>query len=265
MDLYYCAYGGTEIIGCAACSNLQIGCENPPAPQGPHSSNIPRQPINPCDQSSDWNFYSTPLGLFQATLLPCSSELRITQFSDSGAGQWSFDLTQQNEGTFRPFTMTPGRTAETYVAGRIEETMFTAIYRIDIGWSGGAPNLTTTIVSLGNTIGDIVGLEYAKQLNNQLAVFDYTKASIWYVDTGGVTPPTLVAESVSIPELLDVGSMGKRIVKWEIGGQQLPALLLLLQEDCLLDTSYQGGTNSTLFIIDSLGDGSIDDIETISL
>jgi hypothetical protein len=262
---YYCVYGGTGTIACAECTMLTINCESIPGVASAPSPVLPRPPVDPCSRIMDWTFYTTTRGLFEASLFPCNSELHITQYDDSGASQWEFDLSSQPEGTFRPLTMVAGRNAEVFVAGRIEGSTESAIYQIDFGWSGASPTLTTTLIYLGAAVGDILGLEYVKQLNNKLAVFDYTNAAVWYVDTTGVLAPVLVANPASHSALLGVRSMGKRGVKWGPSGQKQPALILLFQEAELLDVSSTNETVPTLLLTDILGDGTIDDAETILL
>ncbi|KAA3615189.1 MAG: hypothetical protein DWQ01_00255 [Planctomycetota bacterium] len=173
----------------------------------PPSTVVPRSPLALTHFPRDKRGMNTPAGFFQAYLEPARRGITMVRHLGGGGGGIFFvDLSFQAEGTFLPFALDLADSAGLFIAGRIEETGLTAIYRFDFSWSPGGPVFHSQLIYMGQEIGDVVSLVSTKSLNGSLAVFDYTWARISYVKVADGDLRHLVDFS-SQPELLQMQGM----------------------------------------------------------
>jgi len=106
--------------------------------------------------------------------------------------------------------MTAAEEEEVFIAGRLEDSSQSAIYRVEVHWDGQRPELSWSPVYLGSGLGDVTALAWYPELEGRLALFDYTHARLAYLSLEGGSVQILAAPE-KYPALLGMAGMWTRL------------------------------------------------------
>ncbi len=182
-------------------------------------------------------------------------KLFIKRITPTQTESWEYTLSSLLPASVEATKMTSGRSRELFFSARNLVAGTGLLIQCDVGWDGSAPTLVFTTLAEQAEIGDVTAVQDMSELNNSIALFDFTNAKIWYVNklTGA---SQMVASSIQVPELLNFQGMLSGPL-WDEAKTTLTGVdhwLGLSQNSILMNLGHE----EFLLLEDFNGDGSID-------
>lgn len=255
----FCKNGGTGPL--ANC------CVNPDPswdeiiPPSPPPSIFPRNPLGLLEIFGSEVGFSDNTGSWNIILSASDDLLNIIRTKKAAHGAWSYDLGTLIDSSFDAQFVTAGAKRQLFVAGRNRISLFGELYRLDFGWSQGAPEITVTSIYSGSGFGDVVSMGFTGGWNNSVAIFDWTEAKIVRVNimSGALT---VVADRATYPSLEQMASM--RIVPVFDMSLQETGFSYQLQDQQDYDSLNFGSFRKRVTFLDIGGDDSFEDVIVIT-
>jgi len=261
---YYCVYDGKEPLPDCGCSILHFLCPmiaRSPLNIYPNYQAVPlfpRGPVDPGTLTATHAFYGSLNGFFEAGLYPASigGELMVSRFDGVTWSQWSFSVSNQQEGTFIPLVLTYGGVERVFMTGRIHETGKTILYDVNIHWNGVAPVPSFKALYYGTGLGDITGLGFLSEAPDTIIAFDWTNARLSYITISSGTVAYL-ANRTTYPDLALM--IGLQVRPGKKSNGTVDSIGMFLQPVQVYQNQPQGWPGMIeLRFLDRFGDGTID-------
>jgi len=238
-------------------------CVNPPNPCPPKTPPLP--PLDPAPRSDMGDDdllgssagYSDNTGSWSALLDATMDFLYIHRSHPLATGEWEYSLDSVISSSFDAQFLVGGNKRQLYIGGRNEVNGNGELYRLDLGWSQGAPALSVTTIYSGAGFGDVISMGFTGSQNNSIAIFDWTNAQLVGVDvmTGQVT---VLAGPGVVPELEEMASMMVMDL-YDLNGN-VTGLVYSFQDHSDYDHSFFESTRKRLTMFDEGADGSFEEI-----
>lgn len=255
----FCESGGTGPL--ANCCVNPAPAWNEIIPPSPPPSIFPRNPLGLLEIFGSSVGFADNTGSWTIILAAGEDLLNINRTKKGAHGAWAFDLGVLIDSSFDAQFLTAGAPRQLFVAGRNRISLLGELYRLDLGWSQGAPVINVTSIYSGSGFGDAVSMSFTGGWNNCVAIFDWTEAQIIRIDimTGQLT---VVANRVTYPELAEMASMRVNPV-FDTNHQAL-GFTYHLQDQQDYDTLAFGNFRKQIIFLDEDGDDVFEDVLVIS-